>query len=97
MYDQGKGVAQDDKAAASWFLKSAEQGDAGAQLTLGVMYVKGNGAIQNYIQAHKWWNISVANGNESARRNRDRVAKLMTPSQLEKAQALARKWLASHK
>jgi hypothetical protein len=37
-----------------------------------------------------WWNIAASSGNKGAVKNRDIVAKQMTPSQLEKAQDLAR-------
>ena len=37
MYDNGRGVAQDDKQAVAWYRKAAEQGDADAQLLLGKM------------------------------------------------------------
>ena len=31
MYDNGRGVAQNDAEAVRWYRKAAEQGDAGAQ------------------------------------------------------------------
>jgi len=37
MYDKGKGVPQDYKQAVEWYRKAADQGDARAQLNLGVM------------------------------------------------------------
>ena len=42
------------------------------------------------LDAHMWYNISAANGDKDAQKNRDIVAKRMTPSQIEKAQELAR-------
>ena len=38
MYQNGRGVPQDDAEAAKWFRLAAEQGDAEAQHNLGVMY-----------------------------------------------------------
>jgi TPR repeat protein len=38
MYANGKGVLKDDKQAASWYQKAAEQENAGAQYNLGNMY-----------------------------------------------------------
>jgi TPR repeat protein len=35
MYANGKGVLKDDKQAASWYQKAAEQENAGAQYNLG--------------------------------------------------------------
>jgi hypothetical protein len=42
------------------------------------------------VYAHMWGNIASSNGNENGGKLRDTVAKQMTPSQLEKAQDLAR-------
>jgi TPR repeat protein len=36
MYANGKGVLKDDKQAASWYQKAAEQENAGAQYNLGL-------------------------------------------------------------
>ena len=33
----------------------AEQGDAQAQYYLGVLYFKGEGVPQDYVQAREWW------------------------------------------
>ena len=68
----------------------AEQGNAGAQYNLGLMYVKGEGVIQDNVYAHLWGNIAASNGSKNGRKLRDLIAKDMTPSQLEKAQDLAR-------
>ncbi len=43
MYENGRGVAQDYAEAARWYRKAAEQGDAGAQHNLGLLYAKGVG------------------------------------------------------
>jgi len=43
MYADGRGVAQDDAQALTWFRKAADQGNAGAQDKLGFMYVNGRG------------------------------------------------------
>ena len=44
MYDSGLGVPEDDVEAAEWFRKAAEQGYAGGQCNLGVMYAEGREA-----------------------------------------------------
>ena len=48
MYDEGKGVPQDNKEAMKWYRLAAEQGDAGAEFNLGIMYVSGKGVPQDY-------------------------------------------------
>ena len=72
------------------FTLSAEQGDVYAQYSLGYMYEHGRGVIQDNIRAHMWYNIAASQGYKYATKNRDLLAKEMTPSQLEKAQDLAR-------
>ena len=44
----------------SCWQQKAEQGDATAQFNLGVMYDQGLGVVQNYVQAHKFFNIAAA-------------------------------------
>ncbi len=90
MYGKGEGVPQDYKTTLKWYRLAAEQRDADAQSNLGVMYYKGQGVLQDYVYAHMWSNIAVSNGYEGAGGLRDFVAKKMTPSQIEKAQDLAR-------
>ena len=89
-YDNGQGVLQDYKEAVKWYRLAAEQGVAAAQGNLGAMYSNGQGVLQDLVYAHIWANIGASNGNEIAAKNRDRAASRMTPSQLEKAQDLAR-------
>ena len=40
----------------------AEQGDADAQSNLGVMYKKGQGVLQNYKTAVKWYRLAAEQG-----------------------------------
>jgi uncharacterized protein len=90
-YAKGQGVQQDYAEAAKWFRMAAEQGDA-AQYNLGTMYATGKGVPRDYVQAHLWLNLAAAQGNANAAENRDLAASKMTPSQIEKAQALAAAW-----
>ena len=90
MYLYGVGVPQDYKTAVKWFKRAAEQGNNGAQNNLGAMYGKGLGVKKNYVCAHMWWNIAASSGYKLASKYRDNIAKKMTPSQVEKAQELAR-------
>ena len=86
----------DYATALRLWLPLAEQGDAIVQLNLGLLYYWGHGvlqdSVQNYVEAHKWFNLAAARGNLSAADNRDWLAKKMTPDQLAEAQRLAREW-----
>ena len=53
------------------------------------MYDNGSGVAQDYVKAHMWWNIAAIDGDADAIKNRDIVAKKMTPAQIEKAQEAA--------
>ncbi len=97
MYGYGQGAPQDYAKAMGWYRKAAEQGDADAQHNLGVMYGNGQGVPQDYAQAHMWYNLAASKfppgeDRDAAVKNRDIVAKMMTPAQLSEAQKLAREW-----
>jgi TPR repeat protein len=83
---------KDYKEAVRLFRLSAEQGYAVAQLAVGVSYSEGHGALQDYVLAHMWLNLSGSNGNKKAVEHRKVLEKIMTPSQIEEAQRLARNW-----
>ena len=78
---------------------TANAGDAHAQWHLGVMYRNGRGVPQDYVEAHKWYNLGAsrvsAENQKIFAEARDAVAQLMTPQQLAEAQRLAREWLAA--
>jgi len=96
MYRMGLGVLQDDKTALKWYTLAAEQGVAPAQYALGVMYLEGQGIPQDYVRSYMWFNLSAAAGAEIAVNGRDIVTKMMTPSQIEEAQKLARECVAKN-
>ena len=90
MYYKGEGVPEDDKEAVKWYRLAAEQGDPNAMGLLSVTYLLGTGVPKDYVEAYKWGNLAAANGNENGAKLRDNFAKVMTPSQIEKAQDLSR-------
>ena len=69
---------------------------AKALFGLGIMYFNGRGFLQYYVKAYMWSNISASNGNDNGGKNRDIIAKQMTPSQIEEAQKLARECVAKN-
>ena len=83
---------KDYQEAVKWFRLSAEQGDANAQSNLGKVYHNGQGVPQDYVLAHMWWNICGSSGDKDCVKNRNIVEKEMSPSQIEKAQDIARNW-----
>jgi uncharacterized protein len=91
-YERGYAVSQDYKESVRWYRLAADQGLVGAQRSLGVMYDEGKGVPQDYVQAHMWYNLAGANGDADGVKNRDIVARKMTPDQIAEAQRLAREW-----
>jgi hypothetical protein len=90
MYANGQGVPRNYKTAVKWYTLAAEQGHSFAQSILGQMYRKGQGVPQDYVYAHMWGHIAASNGSEDGGKLRDKVAKRLTATQIEKAQELAR-------
>ena len=70
----------------------AEQGDPAAQYKLGYMYERGQGVTQDLAIAYMWYDISARQHTPNAAAARDDAALLMSPSQIAKAQGLARDW-----
>jgi TPR repeat protein len=98
MYETGQGVALDYKQAVLWYQKAAEQGDPLAQFDLGRIYEAGQeGMPLDYVEAHKWWSIAEAGGEDRARKNRILVERLMKPEQIAEAKKRANLWLNAHK
>ncbi len=97
MYDEGKGITQDYKAALKWFKLAAEQGHADAQNNLGLMYANGQGVTQNLTRAFMWWDIAAKQGHENARFGRAELQeRAMTPSEITLAQELAQQCIANN-
>jgi hypothetical protein len=95
----GQGVRKNFAQAAKWFRKAAGQGNAGAQINLGVLYATGKGVGRNHFQAYKWFELAASRlpasekgARAMAARNRDIAAAKMTPAQIAKARKLARAW-----
>jgi hypothetical protein len=69
VYTRGYAVRQDETEAAKWFRRAAEQGDATAQLQLGIMYADGRGVPQNFSDAAKWYRLAAEQSNAQAQYN----------------------------
>ena len=69
MYYKGKGIPQDDKAAAQWYRRAAEQGVANAQFNLGVMHDRGQGVAQDDQAAAQWYRRAAEQGHAGAQNN----------------------------
>jgi len=83
-----------------WYRLAADQGNASAQYNLGVMDGNGEGVLQDYVEAHMWFNLAAAQSSGEDRdrrvRNRDNAAAKMTAEQVAEAQRRAREWNEAH-
>jgi TPR repeat protein len=89
LYEQGKGVPQDEREAVKWYKEAAERGHALAQLNLGIEY----SMSQEYVLAHLWFTLAAARSLNSENRKyaaaaRDATAAKLTPQQLAMVQIL---------
>lgn len=66
MYEQGIGVAKDEKEAVVWYRKSALQGNAAAQFNLGVLYENGRGTKVDFAKANEWYRKASVQGDALA-------------------------------
>jgi len=72
------------------FERAAEAGLSGAQLGLGLLFARGVGVPQDYITAYFWISLAANNLQADAALMRDRLAREMTPEQLQRAQTRVR-------
>ena len=66
MYEQGRGVPQDDAEAAHWYATAAEQGLLPAEWNLAVAYEKGRGIPRDYKQARYWYEQGAHAGDKQS-------------------------------
>ena len=92
MYVKGEGAPKDYNESSQWYRMAAEQGFAPAQYSLGTLYKLGLGVLQDYVEAHKWFNLAAVQGTENALKDRDSLTEIMTPSQIQEAQRLAKEF-----
>jgi peptidoglycan hydrolase-like protein with peptidoglycan-binding domain len=83
---------QEYRQALPMFDRLANSGDAEAQYMLGQMHEAGQGTLQDFVEAHKWYNLAAARGHRHAATARDAVAARMTAQQISEAQQTARAW-----
>ena len=65
-------------------------------LDLGMRYCIGRDVSQNYVAAHKWFNLAALKGSESAKQYRCEISREMSATDVADAQRQARDWLTLH-
>jgi TPR repeat protein len=106
MHASGQAVSQNQREATKWFLLSAAQGNADAQLALGNEYAIGGyggvGIERDAPEAYFWLVLAIENkatnkrSLDSATQMRDLIAGKLTPEQLAKVEKRLADWRATH-
>jgi TPR repeat protein len=84
IYELGQGVQADCAEATKWFLKAAQQGDAGGQLEMGKRCHRGSfaplaqDARESRIEAYKWFTLSAAQGYKNSEMHCEQIGLSMT-------------------
>jgi TPR repeat protein len=95
MYDNGKGVPENDAEAVKWYRKSADQGFRSAQFSLGRRYWSDDGVPENSIRAYMWLSTAESQGIIIAGHYLEKLKSQMTKQQIADGQALASKCFES--
>ena len=70
--------------------QKANQGGADAQFTLGLLYKRGAGTLQDTKQAVYWYTKAAEQGHIFAEYDRDKMLEKMSQSQIEEVQKLSK-------
>ena len=73
----------------------AEDGNAGAQNNLGIIYSLGNNVSQDLVTAYMWFNLASRQGNSYASKNKENLAMIISPSKITEASKMAEECLLS--
>ena len=87
-YFYGIVVPRDYSEAARLVRLAAQQNLPGAQISLAYLYEQGKGVPLDYIAAYTWYSRAIANGDQAGAKNRNHLARIMTPNQLNQANAI---------
>jgi TPR repeat protein len=94
-YETGRiGLPKDLAQAEHWYRLAADQGDAFAEASLGILYQFGKGVRQDSVQALLWYEVALARSSGGDRASiaelRDNLITGMTAAQIAEARRGAR-------
>ena len=101
MYIKGRADRANDPGAARWlFQLAADQGHAGAQYTLGMMYARGQGTSQDSVAALTWLSLATTQNAPAANhilyeKELKELVEQMTAEQVVTANRQVLEWLQS--
>jgi TPR repeat protein len=91
-YQSGIGLKKNSDLTFYWYNRAATQGNPYALYQVGLRYKDGDGVEKDSVQAHKYLNISLANGYQAAMQDLQSLTEQLTRKQLLKAQKEAKSW-----
>lgn len=91
-----RGSRQDRAEAAKWFRMAAEQGNAASQYEMGLLYAKGEGVIQDDVEACRYFLLASAGGDDDAVAALQKQRAQMAPADYAEAQRRAKSWQEAH-
>ncbi len=72
----------------------AQDAPASEFYRIGLLYANGMGVAEDYVSAHKWFNLAAKKGYKEARVARRELVDYMSTRELREAQRGAREWLS---
>jgi TPR repeat protein len=102
LYTRGEGIERDVSEAVKWLRKGAELGSADCIWGLGRCYLRGRGVQQDSVMAYALCSASLdgvefPEHKEAMTAERDKMGKLLTAEQRERAQPIIQEWTAKQK
>lgn len=85
MYQYGEGTEKNSAQAVNLFEQAANKGNVLSQNTLAAIYAAGDGVTQNLPKAYAWYRVLAENKQEGASASVARIAKQLSPVQLQLA------------
>jgi len=92
----GTGILQDRKRAWEWFKRAADNGQPAALYRIGQIILKRDRSIEDNVAAYAWLTLATRLGSDEvkkdAARDRDLLARDMTPGDIAEAMTRVRNW-----
>jgi len=88
------GGRSDYAAAAKWFAQAADFGLTDSQVNLAILHQSGLGVSKNPAQAYKWLTLAARGGDREAAGRAAQVRALLSPSDVQTADAGVATWRA---
>jgi TPR repeat protein len=97
MYERGDGLTKDQRRGARILEKAAKQGSKSAPLLLALKYHEGIGVLKDNVFAYAWSNIGAALGDDESEKFRSAVERMMSVTEIQEGQRIAREWFSRHR